>query len=59
MIKTKGIRSDELKWVGGSRTVGKSEIVDLKWEGGELGDALNRDDELKKNLLQLILKVKI
>jgi len=54
MIKTKGILSDELKWVGGRRTVGKSEIIDLRWEGGELANELNRDDELKKSLLQQI-----
>jgi len=30
----------------------RREVVDFKWVGGELADELNRDDELKKQLLQ-------
>ena len=30
----------------------RREVVDFKWVGGELTDELNRDDELKKQLLQ-------
>lgn len=30
----------------------RREAVDFKWFGGELADELNRDDELKKQLLQ-------
>ena len=30
----------------------KRKVVDFKWVGGELADELNRDDELKKQLLQ-------
>jgi len=30
----------------------RREVVDFKWVGGELADELNRDDALKKQLLQ-------
>ena len=30
----------------------RRKVVDLKWEGGELADELNRDDKIKKHLLQ-------
>jgi hypothetical protein len=36
----------------------RRELVDIEWKGGELADELNRDNELKKRLLQHVRESK-